>query len=309
MSVALGVDLDPATNVGLSDQNMRQILAANFQLPGLIWKGGNPSGTSGLSYNVPAMVGAIRRSTAYGLVQAYAPAQSVQTTAGDGTYDRYDVIYLQANDTLAGDPDNLVHVGVEQGTPASTPTVPALQPNQIPMFVMKAPKGMTATSSSTWQTKLLWYAIPYGGRLSRIGYDKATQNYTVQEDNKWHPQLSADFFVPTDRRVHITYKAVSSVGTNANKADANANMGSYFLQFRLDGTIINDIHSPVIDAYCDEIMSFRYDQPAYAFYDVTVTPGQHTLATWVYGNKGWLTYPVNFVQGREISIEDWGVAN
>lgn len=305
MSTALGVAPD-SNGVGIDPLSHRMIIQSDWQTTGI--KGGlEVSGTSGLYYAVAPGVAVCSNAAADGCTQAYWPGGNTenQVSANSGGNPRIDTIAMTANN---GSPDNLVHVKAIQGAPAANPVAPALPAGYVAIAYRMVPATMSATSQTS-STGSVDYASPYGGVTGVIGHQKVTKNWTVMEDNQWHEQVDCEFYVPTKRTVTIIWKAVSSVGTNANKADANANMGSYFLQLRMNGVIVNDTLTPVINAYADEIMSFRYDQPAYSICNTVVTKGKHTIAAWVYGNKGWLTYPVQFLQGRSLDVIDMGISD
>lgn len=304
MTTALGVAPD-ANGVGLDPLTHRLLIKQHWNNTGVVM-GLTVSGRGDLRYQVSAGAAICSMSAADGYTEAYWNGGVTENAvdAGDSTYSRIDVVYMLSN---TGTPDNVVHVMVQQGTPAASPAVPSLPAGGLPLAYQLMPSRGSNTNAATPYGNID-YAIQSGGVRGRLAYERVTADYTVQEDNQWHIQVTAEFVVPTKRLVAITWKAAASVGTNDNRNDANANMGSYFLQILIDGTPINDIYTPVINANADEITVFRYDSPSSDRYEVTVDAGKHTVVAQVFGNKGWLTYPVTFVQQRQITVSDIGVA-
>jgi len=304
MTTALGVDVDTNGN-GVDPLTHRQIIKRHWNNTGIIG-GLTVSGRSDLYYAVSAGVAVCSMGSADGYTEAYFAGGKTENavSAGDGTYARIDSVYLLAN---TGTPDNAVHCGVVQGTPAASPSAPTLPAGALLLQQMLVPAGASKTSSASANGSQN-YAIPYGGSLGRLAYAKVTGDYTIPEDKQWHSQVSATFRVPTDRLVTVEWKACTTVGTSGTSADdANANMGSYYLQLLVDGNVINEINS-AIGVKADEITSFRYDYVSTTSYDVNVTAGTHTVLARVYGNKGHWTYPVTFKNGRQIKVMDRGVA-
>lgn len=173
---------------------------------------------------------------------------------------------------------------------------------------MRMPAGATSTQSAT-RINDVTYAVPYGMGGSRLAYGKVTADYVVQEDKQWHEQVRVSFALPTDRVVNLIWKALSTVGRGSG-SDANGRMGSYFMQFRVDGKIINEVPTSadgLSNVCCDEVMSTRYYEARTVDYDVKLGAGVHQVSVWVYGNKAYLTYPVT-LKTRIIKVIDRGVS-
>jgi hypothetical protein len=303
MTTALGVDVDSDGN-GVDPLTHRNIIKRHWNNTGIMG-GLTVSGRADLRYAVSAGVAVCSMGSADGYTEAYFAGGTTENavSAGDGTYSRIDSVYLLAN---TGTPDNDVHCMAAQGTPAASPVAPTLPAGALLLQQMLVPAGASKTSSASLNGSQN-YAIPYGGSLGRLAYNKVTADYTIVEDNQWHSQVSSTFRVATDRLVTVEWKACTTVGPGADASDANANMGSYFLQILVDGKVINEISS-ALGVNADEVTSFRYDYVAAVSYDINVTSGTHTVLARVYGNKGHWTYPVTFKNGRQLKVMDRGVA-
>ena len=305
MSGSLATNLD-ANGDGLTALDYRKILQGVYPNPGIV-SGGTVTGNSSLTYHVSPTVAVIDRGSDGTRLVYYAGGDTPAVAAGDASNRRIDVIWLKANDPALDGGSKEVVIGVTQGTPSTNPVVPTLDSGQLALMEKLVQPGTTNLSTGSGDNRSYNYAIPYGGSFGRLAYSQVTADYTIQEDNQWHTQCFAKFWVPSDRLVTVEWKACTTVGSGTNASDANANMGSYYLQILVDGNVVNEINS-AIGVKADEVTSFRYDYVATVSYDINVTAGSHIVMAKVYGNKGHWTYPVTFKNGRQIKVMDRGVA-
>lgn len=311
MTTALGVDIDTNGN-GVDPLTHRQIIKRHWNNTGIIG-GLTVSGRSDLYYGVSPGVAVCSRGDADGYTEAYFPGGNTENavSSGDGTYSRIDSIYLLAN---TGTPDNDVHCMVVQGTPAASPVAPTLPAGALLLQQMLMPAGASNTSSAARYGDVN-YAIPYGAWLPRLGYQKATSPYVVPEDVQngkmvWYQLLAAKFMIPTDRLVNISFETSSTVGAAGTGDELNQRAGSFFVQIRVDGNVVND--TSILNEYVTgngwELESSRYSTPQKVDIDVNVEAGSHFVAVWVTGNNAPYTYPVTLNGKRMLKIEDRGVA-
>ena len=307
MSTALGVAPDSSGN-GVTPLAHRQVLKAHWLNTGVI-TGLAVSGRSDLTYNVAAGVAVCSRGDADGYVEAYyGGGQTPAVTAGDPSNPRIDTVWVKSDDVSQGDSDNQVVVGVTSGTPSASPAAPSIPSGCLRLADMRVGAAATSTGNATLANGAS-AAVPYGVSVGRLAYSKVTNSYTVQEDKAWHEQTRASFKLSTRRNVCVRWKACDSVGRGTG-SDANARMGSYFVQCRVDGKIVNDITAAgdgLDGQMADEVLSTRYRSTEVLEWDCTLDAGSHQVAVWVYGNKSYLTYPVT-LYNRVVEVVDRGVA-
>lgn len=83
------------------------------------------TGTAGMSYALAGVNAVVNRTTDEGVYDfAFTGTTTVATTVAPGADSRYDLIWVKQNDIEKGDPDNLVYLGVTQGTASSSPARP-----------------------------------------------------------------------------------------------------------------------------------------------------------------------------------------
>lgn len=205
--VALGV-ANSGTS-GTTAQDFRMIAGACWQNAGIV-SGLKVSGKSSMAYDVAAGVAVCTRGASDGKTLAYWPGGSVATTANSGGNPRIDSIYLIAHDLSHGDADNAVAVGVAQGTPAATPTAPALPTGATRLADMRVPAGATTTAQCT-ASGSIDYSIPYGSTLGILGESVNTANRAGGTTaGRTYTEESVSFSLPTDRIVQISYSACFS---------------------------------------------------------------------------------------------------
>lgn len=303
---ALGVPPDDS-GVGATPLAHRQCIRAHWENTGVVF-GLSVTGRSDLSYNVSAGVAVCSRGDSDGYTEAYWMGGQTPVVSAGGASPRIDAVWVRANDVTQGDGTNLVQVGVTSGTPSASPAKPTVPAGCTVIAYMQVPASMSATTGAVLsENGSLAKLRGLGG--SRLAYGKVTAVYTVQEDKAWHEQVRVSFAVPTKRIVNIRWKAVSTVDSPGT-GDLNERMGSYFMQFRLDGKVINDTKQGtdwIADMFCDEVASTRYHETKIIDYDAEVEAGAHQVSVWVSGNTSPLTYPVRMLN-RILEVVDRGAA-
>ncbi len=174
--------------------------------------------------------------------------------------------------------------------------------------------GATNLSTGSGDNRSYNYAIPYGASMGLLASASENQQYTVLEDMQsgkmvWYQKLTVQFSVPSDRRLEFSWEAASTVGAGTGDF-INAREGSYFIQLRLDGVVVNESPSlnESISGNAWEITSDRYSEMKKKSMYMNVTAGTHSLSAWIAGNSAPYTYPVTLVGQRHLRVEDMGVA-
>ena len=169
----LGTTGNAAGTVTPLDHKMAQLgliakSAPNTIRAGVFWDGNATivSGKANMSYDVRAFAAVLSRgATAGAVLLTNDGTYNVATTAAPGSNSRYDVVYLwQREYSLDGTDSNPV-IGVVQGTPAASPTVPSLAayPGAIELARILVPSGVTATNSGTTITQKAKFTAAAGG--------------------------------------------------------------------------------------------------------------------------------------------------
>ena len=162
-NTALGVAQSSA-GVGTTDTAMRHILAAQWESTGVV-DGLAVTGGTTLAYTVAAGVAVCSKGASDGKTLAYFAGGSTATVAANSSGNpRIDCIWITSHDLTQGDTDNLVTLGVTQGTAAATPTAPTIPTYATLLAQMRMPAGATTTANAT-ATASVGYAIPYGASL------------------------------------------------------------------------------------------------------------------------------------------------
>lgn len=267
-----------------------------FENTGILY-GLDVTGTSGLAYNVGAGAAVCQRNAQDGYSIAWSDGGRV--TAPEGGAGGVDVVWIRANDASQGDPDNSVQLGCSRGAAPS---------GCVPIAYRQAPAGSSATESRPATGARVDYAKPRGAANGLIAYGVVDAAYMVDEDQAWHEQVKVSFALATNRHISLRWKAFASVGEDPGQA-ANDRMGSYYIQFRLDGQIKGDMThsgSGLNNEVCDEIDVNRYACSRIVELDLDVPAGVHQVSVWAYGNKSPLTYPVTLYR-RRLEVIDRGL--
>ncbi len=122
-----------------------------------------------LAYQVAAGVAVTSRSGTDGVMEAYwggGPSPAVE--ANQSTNPRIDCVWLQAhNQKELRDTDNLVVIGVTQGTPAASPVKPTPPAGVTVLSYMQVPANSTSLRNAT-RVGEIDYAVPYGAAQGLI---------------------------------------------------------------------------------------------------------------------------------------------
>lgn len=292
---ALGVPPD-SKGAGCTPVEHRRAIQGLFENTGILY-GLDVTGTSGLAYNVGAGAAVCQRNAQDGYSIAWSDGGRV--TAPEGGAGGVDVVWIRANDASQGDPDNSVQLGCSRG---------AAPAGCVPIAYRQAPAGSSATESRPATGARVDYAKPRGAANGLIAYGVVDAAYMVDEDQAWHEQVKVSFALATNRHISLRWKAFASVGEDPGQA-ANGRMGSYYVQFRLDGQIKGDMThsgSGLNNEVCDEIDVNRYTCSRIVELDLDVPAGVHQVSVWAYGNKSPLTYPVTLYR-RRLEVIDRGL--
>lgn len=292
---ALGVPPD-SKGAGCTPVEHRRAIQGLFENTGILY-GLDVTGTSGLEYNVGAGAAVCQRNAQDGYSIAWSDGDRV--TAPEGGAGGVDVVWIRANDASQGDPDNSVRLGCSRGAAPS---------GCVPIAYRQAPAGSSATASRPATGARVDYAKPRGAANGLIAHGVVDAAYMVDEDQAWHEQVRVSFALATNRHISLRWKAFASVGDGPGQA-ANARMGSYYIQFRLDGQIQGDMAhsgSGLNNEVCDEIDVNRYMCSRIVELDLDVPAGVHQVSVWAYGNRSYLTYPVTLYR-RRLEVIDRGL--
>lgn len=230
MSVAFGIP-QAADGTGTTAQDMRRILAALYPNPGVI-SGLAVSGDTTLSYRVGAGVAACSRGGSDGRTLAWFPGGRTPAVAANAAGNpRVDVVWLCAHDASQGDADNLVALGVTQGTPAASPAAPAIPGYATRLGAMLVPAGATTTANAA-RTGGVDYAVPYGASLGVLMSGRDTANGVVELAS---PRVAASGTVslPTDRLVQLSVSVTMGLFRQGPNPDGS---GAVYFRVHVDGT-------------------------------------------------------------------------
>lgn len=123
-------------------------------------------GRGNMAYDVRPFTAALSRGAAAGTVLlANDGVTTVSTTAAPGSNSRIDVIYVWQREFSLDGVNSAPVIGVVQGTPAASPSVPSLAafPGAIALAQAVVPAGVTATNSGVTITQLSRFTAAAGG--------------------------------------------------------------------------------------------------------------------------------------------------
>lgn len=198
-NTALGVAQD-SSGVGTTDTAMRHILGAQWGSTGVV-DGLAVTGGTTLAYAVASGVAVCSKGASDGKTLAWFAGGSTPTVAANSSGNpRIDCIWITSHDLTQGDADNLVTLGVTQGTPAATPTAPTIPTYATLLAQMVMPAGATTTANAV-QAASIGYAIPYGASLGVL-LRKADTTAGVGSAT-WATVCSGTFAISSPRVVRI----------------------------------------------------------------------------------------------------------
>lgn len=251
---------------GCTDIALRHIMGALYPYTGIV-TGLAVTGGNTLAYNIAEGVAVCSKGEADGNTLAYYEGGTVDTTANSGSNPRIDVIWITSHDLTQGDSDNLVTVGVTQGTAAASPEEPALEKGQTKLAAMLVPASATTTQGCTAYGSTP-YAIPYGGSLGCLGSFSGTYSGSHAMNGKWTLTSTCTITVPTKRLVEVAHKA----RWNCPSKD----LTSCYIKLNIDGVDITDGN--------DERPIFKYWVMDLWSKNVEVEAGTHTVNIYTKGS-------------------------
>ena len=308
MTTALGVAPDSSGN-GVDPLTHRKVIQYHWENTGVVG-GLAVSGRADLKYSVGSGMAVCSRGSSDGYTEAYyGGGTTAAVSSGDPSNPRVDRIWIKAQDPTQGDSGNQVVVGVTQGTPAASPVAPSTPAGCVRLLDMRLPAGATSTQSAT-VLGTYDYAVPYGVSVGVLADANVSQSYQIPKSDRsnpnWQRRVSVKFTAPTDRMVNIRWKATSCCGGNDSTY-----IGSYFVQVRLDGTVVSASSnggSSWIPGNFDEISASRFAETKCVDYDVAVTKGAHTVEAYVLGNPNDDTTAVGLGSVQRVTVTDRGVS-
>ena len=260
-TTALGVrQSDDTVPVGTTANALRHILAAQWSSTGVI-DGLKVTGTSSLAYHVAAGTAVCSKGSSDGKTLAYFEgANTPGINSNSSGNPRIDSVYIYANDLDQGDSDNLVHVGVVQGTPATNPAAPGIPTYGTLLAQMLMPAG-SASASNASNVSSIAYAIPYGASLGLIGWDANSTTTNQNWDNTWYSQASKSIYLSTDRYIKVVFdfRAVTLDGS----------ISSMYFKLQIDGTDYTDgsDERPIFNVWARDYITWTFG----------VNKGNHTF--------------------------------
>ena len=227
MSVAFGVQNQG--DVGTTASDLRHIIASRWGSTGVV-AGLSVTG-SGLAYNVAAGMAICSKGTSDGMTEAWWPGGSTaDVSANSSSNPRIDAVWITSHDATQGDADNLVAVGVTQGTPAASPSVPTIPTYATLVAAMLVPAGATSTSAASVSASGA-QAVPYGSSLGILVDQVDTTNTSTAIPSGYRTYAAGTFTLPTARYVDI-----KRVFTLASLTSADA---SVYTRVLVDGAQVS----------------------------------------------------------------------
>lgn len=238
MSTALGVAPD-SNGQGCDALTHRRVIASQWAGTGVVG-GLAVSGRQDLRYGVSPGVAVCSMGETDGMSLAWwdgagSPYTEDTVDAGDSAYGRIDAVYIVS---YTGQPDNKVHVKVQQGTPSASPVAPQVEAGGLVLGLMRMPAGATSTAAAV-SCGPTDYAIPVGASLGRLGYVQSlvsgSMDWSRGSDGSglWQDQLSlTTSYLPTDRLADVVW--MWRAGTTA------AGVGSYRCDLYVDDVRVSD---------------------------------------------------------------------
>lgn len=275
MTTALGIAPDSDGN-GVTPLTHRRVQGYQWDSTG-VCGGLEVSGTTSMSYDVSAGMAVTSRGDSDGVALAYYEGGSIETEAGDSSNDRYDVVWIKSNDLAQGDETNEVELGVTQGDPASSPSIPSIPTGAVAADTLLVPAGADTTNACE-STGEISYAIPYGASVGLLGSNNNdTDNYANYgsiglSTSKYVSFNAVTFSVPTDRNIEIIYDFRCKMAVD----DFNT-YGSIKVYYTLDGNTTDDCDA----TDCDEMtINHNWLRQQLRWYQ-TVEKGSHTVKVYV----------------------------
>lgn len=281
-TTALGIMQD-SDGAGVDPLTHRRIIQSRWLNTGVV-TGLTVTGT-GLAYQVAAGCAVLSRADSDGYVEAYWEGGTTDTVdANSSSSPRVDLVWMRAMDAQQGDPDNRVHVGVTQGTPAASPVAPACPSGCTPVMEMLVPAN-SSTLNSASQNASVTYAIPYGASLGVLARVQEAVNGTVS-NTLTTPFLQAQVYLPTDRNITVT--AFLCVST----AEKDGSTGVATCRYIIDG-----------ERYTTRKVAYTGDWVTYEpSTDVQLDAGYHTIGITMFKEQG-TDFVVHYGEGTDSAAD------
>lgn len=296
---ALGVSTVRAGNgwQGCDAHTHRKIIASHWEAFGIV-AGLNVTTANTLAYQVSEGVAVTSRSATDGAMEAYwGGGASPAVEANQSTNPRIDCVWLQAhNQKELRDTDNLVVIGVTQGTPAATPVKPTPPAGVTVLAWMQVPANSTSLTAAT-RVGEIDYAIPYGAAQGLIASAQLKQDTTLNNTQREWCRVQVN--LPTDRDLECMVTICASAA-GANGAGDLSKYSEVRGQVLIDGNPVGDFFN-----YC-----FRGAWEPYQFRtNIGCVRGVHTISIkcWVgYGSNANVHYNGSW-PGIKLDVIDQGV--
>lgn len=287
-TTALGIMQDESGN-GVDPLTHRRIIMGRWSNPGVI-EGLEVSGTDSLMYYVGEGNAVLSRGDSDGYTEAYwEGGNTAAVSAGNASYARIDLIWMKANDLQQGDSDNLVTIGVTEGTPAASPVCPSVPTGCTKIAEMRMPAGATTTANAS-ENSDVEFAIPYGASLGLLASVQDTTTRDIKADSSssaYQTLCSTKFTVPTDRLVELDLN-IAARSLNTNMGTSGEWLMYAFLALYLQ------IDSANVEGGSTCFVCFRAAQTFQLRTVVKVSAGTHTARVRGYfsdmGNPGRIVY-------------------
>lgn len=275
-STAFGIQRDDSGQ-GTSPYDVRSIIDAIYINTGVI-KGLEVTGGSDLTYTVAPGTAVCSKADADGKTLApWHGGKTPAVNAGDPSNPRIDIVWIIAHNLVEdGDSDNLVTIGVTQGTPAVTPTAPAIPSGALPLQRFLMPAKALTTGAAVKQDQPT-YAIQQGGSLGLLGeYWFKIDRTGPHKLNQSNYDLAVKVNLPTARYVDLLYKTCFS-GEGSRGSQDTSHPSEYHICFQLDGKDIP--HSAA------NMISYGGWETHDVIWPTIIPAGTHTIRV-----RGWLGY-------------------
>ncbi|KAB8289304.1 hypothetical protein DSM100688_0384 [Bifidobacterium ramosum] len=256
-----------AAGEGTTARVLRKIIEREWQSTGIL-SGGTVTGRTDMRYAVAEGAAVCQRNGQDGMSVAWWDAAlTPEVGVGDGTNPRIDAIWVMAHSD--SDTDNHVVLGVTQGTPSSSPVVPALPEGATAVGYMRLPAGARNTQSATAAGDLR-YALVHGASMGVQFRWAENIDGTVSNTNRGSFAKQSWFF-PTDRNVELkVFMCISTPEKGKNQS------GVATCRFLIDGKL-----------YTSRKIEYTENWVTYEFgTEATVSAGWHTYELVMFKQAG-----------------------
>lgn len=301
-STAFGIAQD-ADGDGTSPLDLRKVIEGRWEEPGIMHGLDVTATGSGMTYKVSEGAAVLQRSSSDGMTEAYWPGGNVTADPGDPGLDRYDVVWIKANDAAQGDPSNRIEVGITKGTPASSSALVSPNPPSgalvIARLLISAAKTQASSSDVVFDG--------YKARLRGVSQgDVGTGEWLNKTNGKVVEYAEAWTFatrtvtVDTEKRTMLALMAVSVRATDCQTLDW---MGSGYVDLVVDGRVLQTFRF-----VCFPQISTTHT----FFWTFDLAEGTHTVAARLWSSRTDVTskvvtqYMDSYHPGQYLRVIDLG---